>query len=227
MVELYLIGSITMTVIAVVAIFYGLKDAQLVRRWPLVIGFGLLIVVCLLTAIISTQELGGVLAVIAGVYIGIIVIGASLVMLLLPKWRKTVALLVGIAFPLLFWQSMLIGSEGSPDAITRRNGILMAQALNAYHADHHVYPTALEELAPKYLAKVPDDPQSSGGWLYKLTSDGFALGYVSWVDKFGYSVCFLTPQDTDWNCPLNVPNGEPFDLGPTPVPTRTRMPKQQ
>ena len=221
-----MIGSIAMTGIAVVAIFYGLKDAHLVRRWPLVIGFGLLIVVCLLTAIISTQDWGGILAIMTGIYyLGIIVIVASLVMLLLlPKWRKTVALLVGIAFPLLFWQSMLIGSEGSPDAITRRDGILMAQALNAFYADNRAYPTALEELAPKYLAKVPDDPQSSGGWLYKLTSDGFALGYVSWVDKFGYSVCFLTPQDTDWNCPLNVSSGEPFDLGPTPVPTRTRMP---
>ena len=132
-------------------------------------------------------------------------------------------LLVGIAFPLLFWQSILIGSEGSPDAITRRNGILMAQALNAFYADNHVYPTALEQLAPTYLAKIPDDPQSPGGWLYKLSSESFILGYVSWVDRFGYSVCVLMPRETDWNC-SPTSNGEPFNLGPTPVPTRTRMP---
>jgi hypothetical protein len=228
MVELYLISSIAMTVIAVVAIFYGLKDAQLVRRWPLVIGFGLLIVVCLLTAIISTQDWGGILAIMTGIYyLGIIVLVASLAMLLLlPKWRKAVALLIGIAFPLLFWQSMLIGSEGSPDAITRRNGILMAQALNAFYAEHHMYPMALEELAPKYLATIPADPQSAGGWLYRLTTDGFALGYVSWVDRFGYSVCVLTPQETHWDCSPITRNGEPFSLGPTPVPTRTRMPEQ-
>jgi hypothetical protein len=156
----YMIVSIAMTVIAVVSIFYGLKDVHIVRRWPLVIGFGLLIVVCLLTAIISTQDWGGIVAIMTGIYyLSIIVIVASLVMLLLlPKWRKTVALLVGIAFPLLFWQSMIIGSEGSPDAITCRNGILVAQALNVFFADHHVYPTALEQLAPQYLAKVPDDP---------------------------------------------------------------------
>jgi hypothetical protein len=175
----------------------------------------------------STQDWGGITAVMTGIYLVIIVIPAGLAMLLLlPKWRKTVVLLVSIAFPLLFWQSILIGSEGSPDAITRRNGILMAQALKAYDADNHVYPTALEELAPKYLARVPDDPQSPGGWLYKLTGDGFALGYVSWVDRSGYSVCVLTPRETDWNCSPITRNGEPFNLGPTPVPTRTRMPKQ-
>jgi hypothetical protein len=201
MVIWYMIGVITMTVIAAVAIFYGLKDARVIRRWLLVIGIGLLVLICLWTAIVSTEEWGGVVAFIAGIYIGIIVIIASIVMLaLLPKWRKTAALLVGIAFPLLFWQSMLIGSEGSPDAITRRNGILMAQALNAFYADNHRYPTALEELTPIYLVKIPDDPQSPGGWLYKLSSEGFTLGYVSYVDKFGNSVCVLTPRETDWNC---------------------------
>ncbi len=213
-----------MTAVAVALIFYSLKDARIIRRFPFVFGLGLLVLICFLTAFASTQEWGGVMAVIAGVYIGIVVIIASIVMLvLLPKWRKTVALLVGIAFPLLFWQSMLIGSKGSPDAITRRNGIVMAQALNVYYADNRAYPIALEKLTPKYLAKVPDDPQSPGGWLYKLTNDGFALGYVSWVDRFGYSVCVLTPHETDWNC-SPTSNGEPFNLGPTPVPTRTRMP---
>ncbi len=220
-----MMGSIAMTVIAVVSIFYGLKDSRVIRRWPLVIGTGLLLVVCLWTAQTSTQGWGGIEGVIVGLFVGTVVIIAEFVMLvLLPKWRKTVVLFVSVMFPLLFWQSILIGSEGSPDATTRKNGILMAQALNAFYADHHVYPTALEELAPKYLAEVPDDPQSPGGWLYKITGDGFALGYVSWVDKFGYGVCLLTPQDTDWNCPEITSNAEPFNLGPTPVPTRTRMP---
>ncbi len=145
-------------------------------------------------------------------------------LVLLPRWRKAVVLLVSIVFPLLFWQSMLIGSESSPDAITRKNGVLMARALNAYYIDKHVYPTTLEELAPKYLATIPDEPQSPGGWLYKLTSTGFALGYVSWVDKLGYGVCILTPQVTDWDCLPITYNAEPFDLGPTPVPARTRIP---
>ncbi len=179
MVTGYMIGSVAMTVIAVVSIFYSLKDARVVHRWPFAIGLGLLIAVCLLTALISTQEWGGLIAIIVGIFVGAVVVIAGIVLLvLLPKWRKTVALLVSIVFPLLFWQSILIGSESSPGAITRKNGGLMARALNAYYIDKHVYPTTLEELAPKYLGAIPDEPQSPGGWLYKLTSTGFALGYV-------------------------------------------------
>jgi hypothetical protein len=210
-----------MTVIAVVSIFYGLKDAQAVRRWPLAIGFGLLVIVCLLTAFVSTQEWGGMTAGMTGIYfLSIIVIIASVVMLvLLPKWRKTVVLLVGVAFPILFLQSILIGSEGSPDTITRKNGVLIAQALKAYHVDHHTYPATLEELVPKYLATIPAEPESTSGWLYKVTDDDFALGYVSDVEKFGYWVCIYTATATDWECPLPTFIGEPFNLGPTPMPT--------
>jgi hypothetical protein len=225
MVIWYMIGVITMTVIAAVAIFYGLKDARLIRRWPLVIGLGLLVIVCLLTALVSTQEWGGMTAFMVGIFVVAVAIIAGFIMLvLLPRWRKTVVLLMSIAFPLLFWQSILIGSEVSPETITRKNGVLIAQALKAYHLDHRTYPVVLEELAPKYLAILPDDPESPGGWLYKLTSDGFALGYVFGVGKLGYSVCILTPTLTDWDCLSETYDAEPFGLGPTPVPTRTRMP---
>ena len=223
MVTWYMMGSIAMTAIAVVAVFYGLKDAHVIRRWPLTTGFGLLIAVCLLTALISTQEWGGLVAFMAGIFIVIIVIIAGLVLLMvLPKWRKTVVLLVSVVFPLLFWQSILVGSEISPGTITRKNGVLIAQALNAYHDDNHLYPMTLEELLPKYLTTIPNEPQSPGGWLYKLTSDGFALGYVDWVDKLGYGVCILAPRVMDWNCLPSTYDAEPFNLGPTPVPTKNR-----
>jgi hypothetical protein len=227
MVELYLIGSIAMTVIAVISIFYGLKDAHVVRRWPLIIGFGLLLIVCLWTALISTQVWRDVYTDIAGFFVSIVVIIAGFVMLvLLPKWRKTVVLIVSIMFPLLFWQSILTGAENSFDTLTRKNGVLIVQALKAYHVDNHAYPATLEELAPMYMVAVPDDPQSPGGWLYRLTSDDFELGYVLGVDKRGYSVCILTPTLKDWACPSATYDDDHFGLGPTPVPTRTRMPKQ-
>ncbi len=57
---------------------------------------------------------------------------------------------------------------------TERN-LHVAFALAAYHAEHGRYPAKLDDLAPKYLATVPDDLFSGKALLYRLTDKGYLL----------------------------------------------------
>jgi hypothetical protein len=51
----------------------------------------------------------------------------------------------------------------------------VAVALAAYRADDGRYPARLDDLAPKYLPKVPDDIFSGKPLIYKLADDGYLL----------------------------------------------------
>jgi hypothetical protein len=51
----------------------------------------------------------------------------------------------------------------------------LAFALAAYHRDHGRYPAELDELAPKYLEKVPDDLFSGNPLTYRLEDKGYLL----------------------------------------------------
>jgi hypothetical protein len=57
---------------------------------------------------------------------------------------------------------------------TERN-VQVAFALAAYRADHGRYPASLDELAPKYLPKVPGDLFSFGPLVYLSEGDGYLL----------------------------------------------------
>jgi hypothetical protein len=57
---------------------------------------------------------------------------------------------------------------------TQRN-LHLAFALAAYHRDNGRYPAKLDDLAPKYLATVPDDLFSGKALLYRLTEKGYLL----------------------------------------------------
>ena len=57
---------------------------------------------------------------------------------------------------------------------TRRN-LRVAMALSAFHADAGRYPAKLEELAPKYLDKVPNDLFSDKPLIYKPNGNGYLL----------------------------------------------------
>jgi hypothetical protein len=59
-----------------------------------------------------------------------------------------------------------------------QNNVRIAFALAAYRADHRRYPTTLDDLAPKYLAKIPADLFSGGPLIYRLTADGYFLNSV-------------------------------------------------
>src|SRR5262249_30861733 len=49
----------------------------------------------------------------------------------------------------------------------------VAFALAAYHRDHGRYPAELDEIAPKYLEKVPDDLFSGEPLIYRLEGNGY------------------------------------------------------
>jgi hypothetical protein len=51
----------------------------------------------------------------------------------------------------------------------------IALALAAYKADHHAYPAALAELAPRYLASVPEDRFSEKPLTYEAKAQGYRL----------------------------------------------------
>jgi hypothetical protein len=63
----------------------------------------------------------------------------------------------------------------------------VAFALAAYRADKGTYPTSLADLAPKYLAKVPNDIFSGGPLNYKPSNNGYlfySVG-VNGIDEDG------------------------------------------
>ncbi len=49
----------------------------------------------------------------------------------------------------------------------------VAFALAAYHSDNRLYPAKLDELAPKYLAVVPDDLYSGKALIYRPSEKGY------------------------------------------------------
>jgi hypothetical protein len=51
----------------------------------------------------------------------------------------------------------------------------VAFALAAYRADHHAFPASLNELPPKYLAHLPQDPFSAQPLHYQKQAAGFLL----------------------------------------------------
>jgi hypothetical protein len=48
-------------------------------------------------------------------------------------------------------------------------------ALTAYHAEKGEYPTLLDQLAPKYLREVPNDPFTEAAFPYERTAGGYQL----------------------------------------------------
>lgn len=94
-----------------------------------------------------------------------------------PNERVRVAASEGIA--LVFLGLMHPAMEKIGDAADRaeqlsRHGVL-AFALAAHFADHKAYPARLADLAPKYLATVPDDLFSGKALIYKPAKDGYLL----------------------------------------------------
>ncbi len=91
------------------------------------------------------------------------------------KLRAAVSERVGFAYVGIFTMSF----EKIPDSADRaeqihRNGLLAA-GLVAHFADHKNYPDKLADLAPKYIAEVPDDVFAEKPLLYKRTDAGYLL----------------------------------------------------
>jgi hypothetical protein len=56
-----------------------------------------------------------------------------------------------------------------------QQNLYLAFALAAYHRDHGRYPAELDALAPKYLAKIPQDMFNDKALTYRPTENGYLL----------------------------------------------------
>jgi hypothetical protein len=66
--------------------------------------------------------------------------------------------------------------QASADRIEQvQRNLHLAFALAAFHSDHGRYPAKLDELAPKYLEKIPDDLFTGKPLIYRLEDDGYLL----------------------------------------------------
>jgi type II secretory pathway pseudopilin PulG len=79
-------------------------------------------------------------------------------------------ILIGLVVPAL----QKVQSAADRTEQTQRN-LHIAFALAAYRADMGRYPARLDELAPKYLPKVPGDLFSGGPLIYRPTEAGYLL----------------------------------------------------
>jgi hypothetical protein len=83
------------------------------------------------------------------------IIGDVLISLLVPAVRKV--------------------QEASDRSTQTAGNLQLAFALAAYRADNRRFPTNLMDVAPKYLAKVPQDVFSGKAVIYKKQGDGYLL----------------------------------------------------
>jgi hypothetical protein len=165
----------------------------------------------------SHGTLGAGFAILEAVVAALIVVVVGLWMLwILPGRRKITGMLVTTLLPALLIASVFAGETRSPESITERRGTILAEALQAYRDDSGTYPETFAELVPGYLANLPEEPPFVWGWLYKVEEDRFFLGYVSYVDKLGYSVSFISSDSMEWQ--YRALSTGPFTLGPTPAP---------
>ncbi len=64
---------------------------------------------------------------------------------------------------------------GADRAAQTFDNVLIALALEMHHRDHEAYPKNLSALAPKYLAKVPEDRFSGKPLVYRAEGEGYLL----------------------------------------------------
>ncbi len=129
---------------------------------------------------------------------------------------KIAGIIMGLIIPAFMFATIWLAQDFSPTAILRKNGIMLAVAIDQYKKDSGHYPLTLQELLPKYVTDLKK-PVNCWGWLYLTSDQDFTLGYVSDVDKFGYSVCIIQSTNRNWNCLINSPGL--FKLEPTSLPT--------
>jgi hypothetical protein len=151
-------------------------------------------------------------ALLSGIFLGFHLIG----------WRKLTGILIGIGFPFVMFISIDLGMYFDPDSIIKRNGDTIIGALNEYHSDQGRYPEKLDDLVPTHLAELKE-PGTMWGWLYIAEKENFTLGYVEYIDEWGYSICKYSAVIPEWDCIDDYSKGpyrstEPFHLEPTPFP---------
>lgn len=145
------------------------------------------------------------------------IISGYVLALSLNGLKRLIGVMFALAIPFTLLISFFIGNQYSPVAVTRRNGdTIIAEALKRYYTDHHTYPASLSDLQPDYLDDL-HEPSSLWGWLYVGDGTDYSLGYVTYIDKIGYSICKISASTPEWECPRGHVT-DPFVLLPTPTP---------
>ncbi|MEO8393142.1 MAG: hypothetical protein ABI700_09120 [Chloroflexota bacterium] len=181
-----------------------------------VFAFAVLIVVALcLGTLASSDSLGAALAFFFAILLSFFtfLVGIWLVISLKGK-RRWFGIALMLVVPATLFPVIEIGRTFTWEVQAGANGILIAQALDRYRADHGTYPQYLQDLTPQYIDNLHQPPKV-WGWLYKTTPDAFMLGYVSYVDRMGYSTCLYSASTTSWDCEAY---SDLFHLSPTPFP---------
>jgi len=92
---------------------------------------------------------------------------------------KTIAKMTGKAIADLLVSRMMPAAAKIQNADDRwsqvQRNLYVAFALALYQRDHGRYPAKLDELAPKYLTKVPDDVFAAKPLIYRPAEKGYLL----------------------------------------------------
>lgn len=208
-----------MTGISGLLLASGLQASLPISRPRVIVSVLLLGAVCYLVMDLASY---GLLSV---VFAFLTVFTTSLVAFVVAIWlayslkgsRKTVALFVGIVFPIGLFFSSQLGNSYSPESQTEQHGEQIVHALDQHYEHTDKYPSNLSELVPGYLSALPEALTTQGtGWLYTSAEDSFILGYWYYPDKMGSEVCLYDSQDRKWNCDFN--QWGPFQTVWTPMP---------
>ena len=208
----------------------SLRDPPGFCWWRIAVGFVLLVLACFsLSAMSSLGQLAPVMALLVALATtGVAIVTALWMIWSLPRWRKLIAVLVGVLFPAMLFASIWIGDTQSPEENTQRNGNVIVQALEQCYAETGTYPAKLIELVPTYLTEVPEALTTQGtGWLYTATASQYTLGYWHYPRKFGVTLCLHSSESEGWQCnhTYRYQDWEPFSPVPTPV-LRSRNTRQ-
>ena len=137
------------------------------------------------------------------------IIAGLLLALKLDDRKAIISLVFIILFPIALFVSVGIGSEYSPEALTRKNGDTVVQALEQYYAEKGAYPIALVDLVPTHLATIPEPRVFEGGWKnaidneweYQVISDSFRLRF--WYLTFDdIEYCEYSSKSQQWTAEL-------------------------
>jgi hypothetical protein len=129
---------------------------------------------------------------------------------LLTRPEKEAGKSIGNIFAGLMIPAFLKVQQASDRIEQTQRNLYVAFALAAYRSDHGRYPAKLDELAPKYLAKVPGDLFSGGALIYRPSEDGYLFYSVGvngkddggrWTDD--------TPPGDDLRVRMPLPEPKP------------------
>lgn len=112
---------------------------------------------------------------------------------------KRWGLIVGLGLALLSLSACIFGpppGEGSKAERGYAAAAPVIEALEAYHTAQQTYPATLDELAPDYLAAIPQ-PEAMPPLTYELTEQSYQLAF-EYVGP-GMNRCVYTPEE-EWDC---------------------------